>query len=289
MPLSRTVFAVGVLVSLHAGALGAQGRRVLANGDPEAQLMGYYAAVMQFTPVGLPSRDGRFEFGGTGTVIPAVSLQDRIVGFGGTKAEHSNLCPVYPRLTASKGFGRYGVEVGYTPPLTVCGAKANVVALAIGRRLTLGQTWDGYLRLSAIAGSVEASTTCDSEAVANPLDLTCYGGTPSSDKIAPLAGALEFVAAYQGWRGSHLEPYVSAGIRYERIAFDVNYSRTVAQGALVSLPAMEDHNRLQANLARLHLAAGAAWDLSRRLRLGGELYYAPSALLTVRGRGAIAL
>jgi len=288
MRLSRTALVSGVLL-LAASSLPAQARRVLAKGDPEAQLMGYYAAVMQFTPVGLPNREGRLEIGGALSLIPSVSYEDRLVGFGGTKTENTNLCPVFPRLTLSKGFGRFAVEAGYTPPVRVCGAKANVAALAIARRMTLGVTWEGYARVSALSGTVDVSSTCGPDAVATPTDQTCYGGTPSTDRIAPLSLALEFAAAYQGWRGKHLEPYLTVGVRYERINFDVNYVRTDSAGALVNLPGLEDHNRLRTSLSRVQLAAGMTWDASRLIRIGGEIYYAPGALMTLRGRMALAL
>jgi hypothetical protein len=285
MRLSRMIAILAALAATLPGPLGAQARRELGRGDPETQLLGYYAAVMQFTPVGLPSREGRFELGGAGTLIPRISDEDRRVGFGGTKTENTNICPVYPRITASYGFGRNAIEAGFTPPVEVCGAKASVISFAIGRRMTLGQAWEGYARLSAMSGRVDVSATCDADAVADSLNLTCFEGIPSSDRVAPLGVALEFAAAWQGWRSKGIEPYFAAGIRYERIDFDVNYTRDIGK----RYPDLDDHNRLRASLSRVHLAAGAAWDITGNIRLGGELYYAPGALITLRGRLAVAL
>jgi hypothetical protein len=283
MGLSRMAAGCGLVVAL-AGTLQAQQRRALDSGEPEALLMGYYAAVMQFTPVGLPARDGRLELGGALTRIPRISDEDRYAGFGGTKSENTNLCSAFPRLTAAKGFGRTSIELGYTPPAKVCGVKANIMSIAIGRRMTLGATWEGYARLSAMSGHVDVSATCSATAVANPLDQTCYQGTPSSDRIAPLTAGLEFAAAWQGWQRHHLEPYLLAGVRYERVNFDVNYERIGA-----SFPDLIDHNRLRASFAHIHMGAGMAWDVARPLRLGAELYYAPGALMTLRARGALVL
>ena len=283
MRLSRIAWCCVASLGL-AGTLPAQARRTLDSGDPEAQLLGYYSAVLQFTPVGLPSRDGRFEIGGSITRIPTVSFEDRLVGFGGTKSENTNLCSAYPRITASKGFGRTVIEAGYTPPVKVCGVKASVLSLAIGRRMTLGRTWEGYARLGGTSGHADVSATCSAEAVLNPADQTCYGGTPSNDRIAPTSFALDFAAAWQGWQRHRLEPYFLAGFRYERIDFDVNYTRTGA-----AFPDIIDHNRLRASLGRIHLATGLSWDVVRALRLGAELYYAPGALMTLRARGALAL
>src|SRR3954471_12843989 len=134
MRLSRMTILLAAIFGASATRADAQTRRTLSHGDPETQLLGYYAAIMQFTPVGLPSREGRFELGGAATLIPYISDQDRLLGFGGNQQENTNICPVYPRLTASMGFGRTTVEAGFTPPVTVCGAKASVYSVAIGRR-----------------------------------------------------------------------------------------------------------------------------------------------------------
>lgn len=283
MALSRMAACLGALLGA-AGALQAQQRRTLVAGEPESQLMGYYAAVMQFTPVGLPSRDGRLELGGAISKIPTVSFEDRLVGFGGTKVENTNLCSAFPRLTASKGFGRTTIEVGYTPPVEVCGVKANVMAFALGRRMTLGATWEGYARISALTGRVDATVTCSAADTANATNQTCYEGTPSSDRIAPFAISIDFAAAWQGWQRHHMEPYFLAGIRHEAVNFDVNYERIGK-----SYPDLIDHNRLRASLSRIHLGAGIAWQIARPVRLGAELYYAPGAMMTLRARGALVL
>jgi hypothetical protein len=286
------VGATLLIAALGAPTLAAQRRRALDDRDPQAQLMGYYAAAMQFGAVGLSDRAGRLELGGSVTLIPSLSLADRRVGFGGTKPEGSNLCPVYPRLTAAKGFGAFSVEAGWTPPLTVCGVKANVLSAALGYRFRLGTTWDGQVRLSAVAGHLDASITCGPDAVVDSLNLTCYLGSPSSDRVAPRAFAADFAAAWQGWRAKRIEPYVSVGVRYERIDFDVNYTRTAAQASSVlplRVPPLDDHERLRSTLSRLQLTAGASWSVTTRLKLGGELYYAPGAMMTLRGRASLAM
>jgi hypothetical protein len=138
--------------------------------------MGYYAAVMQFTPVGVPDAAGRWEIGGTLGYIPDLPLEDRTVGFGGTKTEGSNLCTVFPHLVASRTFGRLGLEAGWTPPLQVCGVQAHIGAVAASWRLASSHAWDVRVRGSAVFGSLEAPITCTAAATENPDDLTCFGG-----------------------------------------------------------------------------------------------------------------
>jgi len=173
----------------------------------------------------------------------------------------------------------------------VCGVKANVVAAALGYRFRLGAGWDGHVRLSGLAGHLDASITCSAADTASATNNTCYLGSPSADRVAPLAFAADFAAAWQGLRLKHIEPYVSAGVRYERIDFDVNYTRTDAQAMTVLpqvVPPLDDHNRLRATLSRVQVAAGASWGVGR-LKLGGELFYAPGAMVTLRGRASFAI
>lgn len=280
-----------LIAAAGTSPLVAQQRRSLDRHDPQSQLMGYYAASMQFGAIGMPDHAGRLELGGAVTLIPSVSLADRTVGFGGTKPEDSNLCPVYPRLTAARGFGAFSVDAGWTPPVTVCGVSANVVSAAVSYRFKLGVSWDGHVRVSGVVGHLDASITCSPDAVVDALNNTCYLGSPSADRVAPLSFAADIAAAWQGWRAKHIEPYVSAGIRYERIDFDVNYTRTTAQASSVLplvVPPLDDHERLRCTLSRLQLAAGASWSVTSRLKLGSELFYAPGAMMTLRGRASFA-
>ena len=285
MPLSRrTLLAAAALLSATAPAV-AQGRRTLASDNPEAQLMGYFAAVMQFAPVGLMPAGSRREIGGELTFIPSLSEADRTVGFGGTKLERTNFCPVLPRLRVGASFGRNSVEAGLTPPLRVCGVKATLLSAAFTRRFDLSDTWGAALRVTALAGSLAAAITCSADAVADQADLTCRGGQPSDDRVKPLAFGFDAAISYAGWQRHNLEPYLLAGLRRERVALDVNYTRV----GTAADPAFDDHERFQATLTRWHAALGASWNYSDRIRLGGEIFYAPGALLTVRGRASLAL
>lgn len=258
---------------------------MLASDNPEAQLMGYYAAVMQFTPTGLMPLGSRLELGGDLTFIPSLSEADRTVGFGGTKLEKTNFCPVLPRLRAGASFGRVSVESGLTPPLRVCGVKATLFSAAVAGRLPLSENWGAAIRATALAGSLAAAITCSEDAVADQADLTCRGGQPSDDRVKPLVFGLDGAIVYAGWRRHDLEPYLLVGARRERVGLDVNYTRVGTS----TDPSIIDNERFQATLTRVHAAVGASWNYTDRFRLGGEVFYAPGALLTVRGRASLAL
>lgn len=279
------VLAVAALASGVAGAVRAQGRRELAGDHAQAQLMGYYAAVMGFTPVGQVGDGERWVVGGALTFIPRLSMHDRTVGFGGTKAEDANLCPVYPRLTAARRFGDVTAEAGWTPPLRVCGVRANVGAVALSYGVPLAPGWGAALRASGVYGSLEAAITCSEAATRDTADPTCFGGTPSRDRLVPLTGQLDAVLTYAGARRGGPKAYLLVGARRDRVQVDVRYAR--AAGG--PFPALDDDQGLGATLTRLHAGLGASVPMTDRLRLGGELYAAPGALVTVRGSATVAL
>ncbi|HWO89667.1 MAG TPA: hypothetical protein VNL98_11015 [Gemmatimonadales bacterium] len=281
MPLSSRTTAA--LLLMCAVPLAAQQRRSLASDDPQAQVMGYFAAVMQLTPSGqVPMANA---VGGELTWIPELSDAERRVGFGGTKDENTNLCPVLPRLRGTIVRGVGAVEVGYVPPLEVCGVKANLLGVAISRRIALNRDFAILARVSALLGRLEAAITCGPEAVNDTLDLTCFGGQVSNDRLSPASFALEAGIYHGHHRQPRLDMYALAGVRRERLQFDVNYTRT----GFGSFPGLDDHERFTTSLTRVHALAGAGYRLGGRLRVGAELYWAPGAVFTLRSSATIAL
>lgn len=266
--------------------LGAQQRRSLDNSDPETQLLGYYAAVLSFRPAGLPDRTGKFAIGVVTTYVPDLSDEDRTVSFGGTQTVTGNLCTFSPRFSASKAFGRIGLEAALSPALSNCNVDASSYGGALSYRFPMSATWDGLVRLGGYSASVDAAITCSIDAISDAQNQLCYGGTVSSDNISPLGFSAD-VIAQQHKTGSTFEPYALAGVRYERIDKDVNYTRTIAQGNAVNLPPLDMHDRFEATLARVHLGAGLSWTLGNIFRAGGEVLYAPGAVLTFSLNGTV--
>jgi hypothetical protein len=276
--LSSRLGIAALLLALASRA-DAQARRVLASDHPQAQLMGYYAAVMALTPIGTAVPG--LEIGGELSFIPGLSDDQRRVGFGGTKYEDTNRCPVLPRLRAARTGALFTAEVGYVPPLTVCGVTANLLGVAVSAPLlSLHHDWRLALRVNALAGSLAASITCSDDAVADPADLVCYQGTPSDDRVRPFAVGADVLLLHAGHRHPRLDLYGLVGVRRERVRFDVNFTNAV----FIAPQLFDDHERLEATLTRAHLAAGATWRLTRRFRVAAELFHAPGALTTVRGR-----
>lgn len=281
MPLSSRRLAIAILIGGAAG-LEAQQRPVerLAPSRPEVQLMGYYAAVMHFSPVGLSERGRRWEIGGEAAYLPNLSAEDQQVGFNGTKAEETNFCPVFPRLRASRVAGDWTFDVGYLPSIRVCGVKPHMVSGAVTRRFEVSPGWGVALRASAHYGVLNAAITCSKDAIADATNTICFRGRESSDRFRPFTIAVEGAVSRSARR---FEPYALLGLRRDDPRFDVFFINAPPADSL-------DNRRLVLDqaLIRLHAAAGASWAASARLRLGGELFYAPHALFTVRSRASIA-
>jgi hypothetical protein len=284
VPLSSRSLAFAALAAaVLAVPARAQERRTLDPSDPQAQLLGYYAAAMTFTPVGLP-RPG-FSLGGALGLIPDLSAEEQRVGFGGTKGEDANRCPVYPRLSAGwMARGGFAVEAGYTPAAEVCGVQASVVSAAVSYRFALAPTWDGVARVSLMSGSVEGDFTCSAADTVDAADLTCYGGSRSADRIAPTAYGFDVAFARRS-ASRRFEPYLLLGFARERVDFDVNYTRGVPNPG--NLPPLDDHERMRVTFTRAHAGIGAGWQLLRFLNVGGEVYYEPGAMLTARGSARV--
>ena len=291
---SRNIVSAALVLALPAtGPLAAQQvpqiappRVTLDNSDPETQLLGYYAAVLSFRPAGLPDRTGKFALGVVTTYVPNLSDEDRTVSFGGTQTVTGNICTFSPRFSASKAFGRIGLEAAFSPALSNCNVDASSFGGALSYRFPLSPVWDAVVRLSGYSASVDAAITCSASAIADAQNKLCYGGTVSTDNISPLGFSADFVAQHHK-PGSTFEPYALAGFRYERVDKDVNYTRTTAQGAAVNLPPITMLDRYEATLARVHLGAGLAWTLGNIFRVGGEALYAPGAVLTFSLNGTV--
>ena len=275
-------------VSLGGRPAEGQDRRSLGHSDPETQLMGFHAAVLQFHAAGLPDRGGRLAISAAATYVPSLSTEEQTVSFGGTQTVDANLCGAMTRFGASKAFGRVSVEVAATPS-EVCGLESLLFSGALGYRAPLSPQWDGMIRVSGYSGTVTGSIACNEEAIRNAFNQACYGGSVSTDELAPTAIAGSLIAAYRGWAARGLEPYFLAGVRYETVDYDVSFTRTQAQSDSVlaadpahAVPPLTRADQYQATLSRVHLGAGASWTAGR-FRLGANMIYAPGAVLTASG------
>jgi len=279
-PRGGTRLRAAALLGLAAlGVPGAARAAVPLDDDSnEAQLMGYYAAALSFTPLGAPA--GRWiEAAIDVTYLPPLSEEDRQTTFAGAKIENTNFTSVIPRPRIRWRPGKaWLLEAGYVPPIEMFGVKPQMLGVAAAWRFaapTDRPAW--WLRAHYMRADIEGPITCSEEAVEDVDNRLCFAGQVSDDRFRPEAYGLDvLVSGPRLWRGGPAW-YAMAGYRHERLQFDTYFVNSFNR---------LDDQVLIARLDRGSIGGGVSWDAWRGLRLNAEAYYAPEALFT--GRVAIA-
>jgi len=230
-----TIAALAVGIGLGAwGTLEAQTgpeslpSEVLDFDRPESWAMARLVALTLFTGMGSagverPTSGWRFVAGGELGWVPALPLEERMVGFFGTKEEDMNKSPVFGRVRLGVvSAGGWLAEVGVTPPLEVGGARPLLAAGAFGWAGPVGEGFEGSVRLHGQVGEVRGDITCAARVVAagddperNPFECE----EPSRDRVLPRYLGLE-VSAGRGvgaW-----EPFVGVSVQHLSPRFKVS-------------------------------------------------------------------
>jgi hypothetical protein len=243
----------------------------------EAQLMGYYAAALSFTPLGAPA-GRRIEAAIDASYLPPLSDEDRQTTFAGAKIENTNFTSVIPRPRIRWRPGDWLLEAAYVPPIELFGVKPQQLAAAAAWRFAAperGPAW--WVRAHYMRADIEGPITCSEDAIEDPDNLVCRGGQVSEDRFRPETYGLDVLVS--GPRLGRGGPawYAMAGYRHERLQFDTHFVNNFDR---------LDDQVLIARLDRGSVGGGVSWDAWRGLRLNAEAYYAPEALFT--GRVAMA-
>jgi hypothetical protein len=175
-----------------------------------------------------------------------------------------------PRLAVALGSG-WAVEGSWTPPIRISGAKANLVGFALSKTSPLGHGGAVLsIRGHGTFGVVHAPVTCDDRRT-QLVGSECFGGTRSDDAYHPnIVG----VDASIGWTSSaRFRPYIGTGYNHLAPRFRVNF---------VNSDGVLDQQRVEVDLNRIVLFAGATWRAASRLGLSGEIYSAPADAVTGR-------
>ncbi len=236
---------------------------------PESWGMKYYASLALLTSMGAPETRaaGAIDLGFEGSYVPQMSDEERRIGFNGTKLEDVNKTSFFGRIRGSVGLGKgVALELGWTPPVLVGGAKPNIFALALGRPFALSETWRLGVRGYGQLGTIEADITCSADEAAAGDDLQqnpfqCV--EPSQDESRQKVIGLELVAGYDG--ESRFKPYLGLGVNYMDLEFQVS---AIYAGGLV-----EDHNLQLTSGTTLSATAGLTFEAGERWRVTGELFY----------------
>jgi hypothetical protein len=143
----------------------------------------------------------------------------------------------------------------------VNGVKADLIGLALTKTVGHADGLAAAVRAHATFGSIRAPVTCDRDAIGDP-NSECFHGAVSDDRYSPNIMGLEVSV---GWTtaGGRLRPYLGSGYNRLQPRFNVNFTNQF--GDL-------DATRVEVNLDRAVIFGGAAWQLSNRLAITGEIY-----------------
>src|SRR5262249_34596307 len=186
----------------------------------------------------------------------------------GKGPENTDLLPglARPRLGIHLPAG-FALEASWIPPVRVNGVNANLIGLALAKPLVPGHGLTADVRAHGTFGTIHAPVTCDRSATGD-ASSECFHGAVSDDRLSPNIVGLD---ASIGWAmaGGRLHPYVGSG--YSRLLprFQVNFRNQF--GAL-------DTTHVDVNLDRAVFFGGAAWQVTDRFAITGEIYaVAPDA------------
>lgn len=190
----------------------------------------------------------------------------------GKGPENTNFASVLPRPRVSLGLpAGLAVEVSWVPPISFNGATPNLLGFSLGKIFNLGQAMQLGVRLHATTGKIEAPITCDEDALQDPVS-ECFNGTESDDRYKPNAFGADITG---GWSlgGGRVRPFVGAGVNLLRPRFQVHFVNQFDQ---------LDDRKVEVDLERLALFAGATWFPVPRLGVTGQIYSAPADAVTGR-------
>ena len=263
-------FALAALLLFHPGAWAqaiVRDDETLASSRPEAWAMNYVAASTLMTAFGetpvLPAWHwrGALDLGH----VPRLSESQQRVGFGGAKQEDLNRSPVFGRLRLMLGLpGGFVADLGYTPPLSIDGARArDLFALAVGRRVFERDRFTLSVRALGQHGRAGGDITCPARLAGADLDSNPFGcRAPSDDRIYLNYYGIDATSAWnlKPWRAHASVGAVRAEleVQVDALTFDVR-----------------DRSYLVARGSWPFAAVGASRDLDARWNLGVEVLYVP--------------
>ncbi|MEO8215904.1 MAG: hypothetical protein ABI718_02365 [Acidobacteriota bacterium] len=250
-------------------------REIVDFDRPEAWAMKYYGVATLFTGLMPPEsvRPWSLDAGVEGVSLPHLSAAKRTVGFTGTKAEDLNKLPGYvrPRLTLGLP-SDFSVTVGWVPPVTIRGLRANLYALSVERPLIVRASFSLGARAYGQRGYVRSDFTCPEEEVAFPVGSpqNLYGcQAPSGDVATLRQSGLELIGS-RSFRTLGA-PTVSLGAAgtYLDADFQVNAE---TYGFL-------DRTHLFTHGIVYTFEGGVVWPVMPRVDAGLQLFYAPLSVL----------
>jgi opacity protein-like surface antigen len=262
-----------LLLGLACATAGAQSVttdvETLAFDRPESWGMKYYASLALLTSLGAPAprAKGEVALGFEGASVPQLSDEQRRIGFDGTKLEDVNRTRFFGRVRGSVGLGAgLALDLAWTPPIELGGAKPNLFAAAIGRPFDLSRVLRLGLRGYGQIGSIQADITCSAEeaAAGNDPDKNPYQCVEAShDETRQKALGGELTLGYDA--GGPVKPYLGVLVTYMDLEFQVD--------ALYAGGLIDDHTLQKTSGTTVAATGGLTYAPSPKWRISAEAFY----------------
>jgi hypothetical protein len=240
----------------------------------EAKTLAILSVPVVFSPGAPPGEPRGVTFGIEATRMPGVdrATATPTICRPGKGPENTGVLPALarPRVGVPLPHG-LALEASWIPPVRVNGVKANLFGLALTESVGHRDGLTAAIRAHATFGSVHAPVTCDHDELADPVS-ECFGGALSDDRYSPNIMGVDLSV---GWAmaGGRLRPYVGSGYNRLQPRFQVNFTNQFGT---------TDRTSVAVNLDRVAVFGGAAWQLTDRLAITGEIYAAAADAATGR-------
>ena len=260
----------------------AQGDCFPAKDSHEAQVFGIFSVPLAFGPATAPAAVAPWHvrLSVETSYLPNIddSTATPTVCRPGKGPENVDFGALLPRPRVALGLpSGFTLEASFIPPIKVNEAEPKILGVALGKQFALRGMTVG-IRAHVTTGVIHAPVTCDEEAVRDPLS-ECFNGPESNDEFHPNIFGGD---ASLGWSlgGGRFQPYLGAGFNVLHPRFRVNHTDQFGQ---------VDRRRVEVDLNRAVLFAGASWYPKPRLGVSGQIYSAPADAVTGRVSVSIGL
>jgi len=276
--------ALLLLALFTTGAASAQfvlrDHEVLDFDRPESWAMAWFATLTIPTALAGPEplEPGALELSVEGGWVPQLSEEQRTVGFIGEKPEDLNRTSVFGRPRIAVGLpAQLTATLAWAPPVDVGGIEPRLLSLSIARPLWQGSRARLGARVFGERGTLRGDLSCPADSAgSDDPDRNPYGcEAPSRDTMSVRLVGLELSAGRTLESLPQVTPYVAVAGSRVHSEYQVQAMRF---GFL-------DRTLLETDGTVWSATLGASVDVGRRLRLAGELFYAPLDVVGRAGKG----
>ncbi len=249
----------------------------------EARLLAFYSVPIAFSALDAPMRRaaGSVEFSAEVSPVPTAdpAIEHASECYDASAKQHSRLTSVFarPRIAVTLPYG-LAIEASYIPPVRIGDAHPHLGSAAISETAPLhafGPFGSAavMVRAHGTVGRVRGPITCSASALQQSApDSACYGNNPSNDSFHPTMFGVEAVVGASS-RGGRFEFFAGSGITWLRPRFQVGFTH---------LDGVSDSTRVEVNLQRWAILAGATVHLPKSFALTSEVYSVPKDVTTWR-------